>query len=192
MKKQILLILLMALSLPALAAGQVNYLDVKNGIVLFATDEAKSTTSPSCVMPENASQWALSLQNDTGRATYSLLMTAMATKMAIAVETAADCNDAEGFERPNRVWLETTAEAEPELTPTIDTVTTFKTVGYGAISRSKCRVFATTKSPGGVSYMTRYDYSNGNSHCQCNEGAKSVTVSSTDYRFNGDRVVDLE
>ncbi len=87
------------------AGGEINHLDVNDGIVVFATSETKTGASPTCMATDQADKWAISINSESGRAIYSLLMTAMVTKMTINVESADDCADAEGFERAKRVWL---------------------------------------------------------------------------------------
>jgi len=81
------------------AAGLVNYLNVKGDIVHFATDAAKTQANPACVASETAERFTLSLKSESGRAMYSLLITAMAGDLALEIESAQDCADTTGVER---------------------------------------------------------------------------------------------
>ncbi|WP_281560846.1 hypothetical protein [Thalassomonas sp. RHCl1] len=91
------------------AAGKITYLNVVDDTVYFTTDKVKAST-PSCVVTENAEQWTVSLNNKTGRALYSLLVTAMAGKQAINIETGADCGDIAGIERAKGISLQPSSE----------------------------------------------------------------------------------
>jgi hypothetical protein len=163
------------LSSPVWAAGSLNYLDVNQGVVYFSTEQAKIATSPTCVDAAQAEKWALSLESDNGRAMYSMLMTAMATRMKIGVETASDCNAVTGFERPLRVWFD--ASGVPSETSAVETVTAYKPVAYGKREYSSnyyCRVYSTLKNPSNLNYM----YANNSSYqdCECRIGSKRVQV----------------
>lgn len=81
------------------AAGKVNYLNVNGDVVHFATDTAKSVASPSCATAETNERFTVSLQTESGRGMYSLLVTAMASDLALEVESAQDCAVAPGVER---------------------------------------------------------------------------------------------
>ena len=112
--KSILLALALFISqgvaVDALAAGKITYLNVVDDTVYFATDETKGST-PACVAFETTEQWTVSLSNKTGRAIYSLLVTAMAGKQAINVETGDDCGDIAGIERAKGISLQPVNEA---------------------------------------------------------------------------------
>ncbi|WP_281560847.1 hypothetical protein [Thalassomonas sp. RHCl1] len=105
MKKYLLLLAGLFAATPALAAGKITYLNVVDDVVYFTTDEAK-VSAPACVVAENAQQWTVSLNNKTGRALYSLLVTAMAGKQAINIETGSDCGDISGIERAKGISLQ--------------------------------------------------------------------------------------
>jgi len=81
------------------AAGKVNYLNVQGDIVHFATDSPKAVASPSCAAAETSERFSLSLQSESGRGMYSLLVTAMASDLALEIESAQDCAVAPGVER---------------------------------------------------------------------------------------------
>ena len=88
------------------AAGNVTSLNVEQQVVTFITSEAKSQSSPACMAAEHANKWTVSLDSQSGRATYSMLITAMSLNIPVNVETANDCADATGLERAARVWYE--------------------------------------------------------------------------------------
>ncbi|MGJ8682178.1 hypothetical protein [Paraglaciecola sp.] len=88
-------------------AGTIDFLEVDNDVVLFSTTDAKTHTLPSCVTAENANLWSVSLANESGRATYSLILTAMARgdSVALDVESADDCVNRPGAEDVSKVNL---------------------------------------------------------------------------------------
>jgi len=57
------------------------------------------------VSPEATDKWAVSLSSDAGRAIYSIIITAMSSRLPVSVVSAQDCVDAEGFERPLSVSI---------------------------------------------------------------------------------------
>ncbi|WP_281559731.1 hypothetical protein [Thalassomonas sp. RHCl1] len=103
--KFLLPVILILLCQSAVAAGKVNYLNVVNDLVYFSTDEIKAS-SPSCVLAESANQWTISLETKTGRALYSLLVSAMSADQAVSVESGADCADVTGIERAKGISLQ--------------------------------------------------------------------------------------
>lgn len=101
--KASLLLVVSFFSLPLLAAGKLNYLNVDGDTVYFSTDELKTHSLPACVNSENDALYSLSLSSHSGRAIYALLMTAMASTQAISVTSAQACNHVEGVESARRV-----------------------------------------------------------------------------------------
>jgi len=91
------------------AAGTVDYLEVNNGVVVFATTEAKTVASPVCVLTEQATKWSISLDTQSGRASYSMLVTAMSMGIPIKVESANDCAVLTGVEQAQRIWFDSQA-----------------------------------------------------------------------------------
>jgi len=109
------LLAIMLSSSYANAAAQVNYLNIDGDAVHFSIAESKTETSPSCVVAETNERFAFSLKTDAGRAMYSLLITAMAAKQDLAVESAQDCADVAGIERADGISITptvTSANAE--------------------------------------------------------------------------------
>lgn len=89
------------------ASGMVDYLEVDNNVVLFSTTETKAHAALSCVTDDNADLWSVSLATDSGRAMYSLILTAMAKgdELGLSVSTANDCGVITGIERADNVAL---------------------------------------------------------------------------------------
>lgn len=89
------------------AAGSVDFLEVDNDVVLFTTTEAKTGTRPACMSMDNDALWSVSLTSESGRAMYSLILTAMAKgeSVGLAIESAGDCANADGIERASKVSL---------------------------------------------------------------------------------------
>lgn len=106
-KRQFLLLLSFTFFISNALAGTVNFLEVDKDIVLFSTSDTKIAASPACMTEENSELWSISLASDSGRAIYSLILTAMATNdgMALSVESANDCGVMEGVERAEKVNL---------------------------------------------------------------------------------------
>ncbi|MCV2884652.1 hypothetical protein OE749_08085 [Aestuariibacter sp. AA17] len=86
-------------------AGVIDYLKVDGNTVYFSSSTAKASTSPACVAPENSDYWTTSLTSESGRAMYSLLVTALAKETQFDVISANDCADADGFERAQSINL---------------------------------------------------------------------------------------
>lgn len=89
------------------AAGSVDFLEVNDDVVLFSTSDAKTHSLPSCVGAGNSALWSVSLTTDSGRAIYSVLLTAMAkgSDLGIEIATAGDCAAFNEYERAKRVTL---------------------------------------------------------------------------------------
>lgn len=102
--KNWLLALPFLLSGVAQAAGSVDFLEVENDIVLFSTSESKVSPA-TCVTSENNELWSVSLNNETGRAIYSLVLTALAKgeSVGLNVASAEDCSAKPGVERASKV-----------------------------------------------------------------------------------------
>ncbi|MGJ8682179.1 hypothetical protein [Paraglaciecola sp.] len=86
-------------------AGTIEFMEVKDNLVTFSTSEIKAHTSPACAVEETKQKWTIKINTPTGRATYTMLMTAVATGMEVKVETAGDCAFKQGIERAKRIWL---------------------------------------------------------------------------------------
>lgn len=87
------------------AAGTIDHLSVENDVIIFSTTETKSAAAPACAGAEQADNWSISLKTQTGRAMYTLITTAIAKDMAVAVSSAQDCADTGTIERAARIDL---------------------------------------------------------------------------------------
>lgn len=87
------------------AAGTIDHLSVDNDVVIFSTTEAKTAALPACASVEQADNWSISLNTQAGRAMYTLITTAIAKEMAVAIASAQDCADTGTIERAARIDL---------------------------------------------------------------------------------------
>ncbi|KZN68267.1 hypothetical protein N473_07525 [Pseudoalteromonas luteoviolacea CPMOR-1] len=92
-------------SLMAVEGLGVKSIRIENDVVYFQTHIDKAHSIPSCVSANNNPYWTLSLNTASGKASYSLLVTAVSEKRQIAVKSAGDCLDASGYERAISVEL---------------------------------------------------------------------------------------
>ncbi len=111
---RILFVLLFTMmSRNASSIGSVEYLEVDNNVVLFSTSEPKSGARPTCVNIANSGDlWAISLATESGRAVYSLILTAMAkgNTAALNIESANNCQDKDGIESASKVSVGAVSE----------------------------------------------------------------------------------
>jgi hypothetical protein len=168
----VLLQLLFLMQSTANASGTVDYLKVDEDVVYFSTTDTKTTVSPSCMVVDNADLWALSLTSGTGRAVYSLIITAIAKDAAIEVESAGDCADAQGFKRPSSLAISPSA-----VIPTDTSGAVFKEVAYGFYAKysggTYCRITLNSMDEQNTPYLT--DVIN---TCTCNNGSTLVNIGS--------------
>jgi hypothetical protein len=92
------LLLSLALASPMVFAAKVSSLKVDGSIVTFTESSAKTAAVPACAAA-NPTKWGLSLTTDADRATYSVLVAAMASNMEVLVESAQKCVNGTGFEQ---------------------------------------------------------------------------------------------
>jgi len=152
----------------AQAAGTVDFLKIDKDIVLFSTTETKAS-SPTCVATENADNWAVSLKSESGRAIYSLIVTAMAKELALDVDSAGDCADAEGLERASGVNL---AVASTEPNASVPTQQVVKIVGHALIAtNNNCYRVTSAADGAGVNYILRSG--SNNKYCSCQNSIES-------------------
>ncbi|MGV2871285.1 fibrinogen-like YCDxxxxGGGW domain-containing protein [Colwellia sp. E150_009] len=99
---KVLPLLLTAFAVSSFADSNISYLSVKNDAVYFSTTNAKQHTVPSCGAGEDANMWAFSLDDNIGRAKYSMLVTAIASKSILTVKPANTC-EIIGVEAPSEL-----------------------------------------------------------------------------------------
>lgn len=164
------------------AGDEINHLDVNDGIVVFGTSETKTSASPSCMATDQADKWAISINSESGRAIYSLLMTAMVTNRTVTVVSAGDCADAEGYERAIGVNLDVNVTAVPT---TVEMKTFYKPVAYGingyANRKYFCNVTSTLKDDDGTPYLHKVSTTT----CECQADSKLVFVGARNRDENG-------
>lgn len=113
--KYIILILVSLLLSSKAIAGNINYLKIKGDTVEFSTDSDKSHQLPTCVSSDNSSLYAFSLTSESGRATYSLLVTALSSEQAIDVTSGSSCFADTGIENVDSVAIAPTTHLESNL-----------------------------------------------------------------------------
>ncbi|MCP4985487.1 MAG: hypothetical protein GY928_05265 [Colwellia sp.] len=105
MKKYSIFITSLVFSSQVFSAAQINYLNIDGDAVHFSISEDKPDAPPACVVEESNDRYAVSLDSEAGRAIYSLLITAMASKQPVTVEGSQDCNNVDGIERAQGVSI---------------------------------------------------------------------------------------
>ncbi|MCV2884323.1 hypothetical protein OE749_06415 [Aestuariibacter sp. AA17] len=90
------------ITMSASHASYVQTLKVKGNHVLFSTS-AERQQHAACVTNENEQFWSLSLNTESGRASYSLLMLALDQSKSVNIEPANDCADISGVERAESI-----------------------------------------------------------------------------------------
>ncbi|KNC65127.1 hypothetical protein AC626_25065, partial [Pseudoalteromonas rubra] len=98
------LALLSALCSPLAIAGPITQIEIENNTVLFSTS-SMAPSSVACVAEDKNQLRSISLDSHSGRAMYSLLITAVAKQQAVAVTSAQDCADLAGVERVQSLRL---------------------------------------------------------------------------------------
>ena len=162
---KVLFFILSAFCHQALAAAKVNFINIDNDIVFFSTAEAKAASSPSCVVAATQQQYTISLDNETGRAMYALLITALAGQQEIEVASAQDCADVVGIERVQSINM---IPALPAPEPVKSKSLKLVAIGWQNYTRGTwderfCHVYKTLTNPNTGRY---YMQANGDS-CQC-------------------------
>lgn len=108
-----LLISLLVLSLPSFAGGAnghitqiLSHTDQGNGqgVFMFVLDGVRSD-APECSVANGGKAWAMSLENESGRAMYSLILSAQAQGRKIEVIGRGHCNVWGDREEPRYVIM---------------------------------------------------------------------------------------
>jgi len=157
-----------------LAQNKLTSLKVDGDIVYFSTNSAKKQNSPACMSSQNKDKWTLSLNTETGKASYALLVIAASDNKAILVLSANDCADKTAFERAQSIELDITANNTKVLIPV------FKEVAYGFSQNHRgnyyCGSTINSNDENGSPYL--------NSNCSCTNGSVKVEIggsSATNY-----------
>lgn len=161
------------LTVASTQAQQINYLNVEGSDVYFSTTTSKAASAPSCAAAATNEQYAISLNTESGKAIYSLLITAMASKQGVNVLSANDCADVTGVERAKGVSMVPvtvhdsakgvylyTGDGITKLGPIISSTSTS---GYGVtyLANQSDRKLSVYNHPGvsGTLYFTTHDCS---------------------------------
>lgn len=75
----------------AFSQGYINQLSIEGATVVFSTSVSKVGQNPSCVSAAAKELYAITLDDESGRGMYSLLVTAMASNQSISVTGATTC-----------------------------------------------------------------------------------------------------
>ncbi|KZN51748.1 hypothetical protein [Pseudoalteromonas luteoviolacea] len=89
----------------ALSSSQITSLNVDGNNIRFSIGSEKIHQLPSCVAQTTKSLYSFSLSTESGRAMYSLLITAIAGKLPVSVKSAMDCMIEADIERAKSISL---------------------------------------------------------------------------------------
>lgn len=97
--------LLLFASFGSSAADRINNVSINGNNLLFSTVATKTHSLPSCIDTGQEQLWSASLKSNEGQSIYSMLITAISTEKNITVESADDCNAAQGIERAKAISI---------------------------------------------------------------------------------------
>ncbi|MCP4985488.1 MAG: hypothetical protein GY928_05270 [Colwellia sp.] len=103
--KLLLWLFLASLGFNVHSSSSIGSLSIDGDTLYFSINEMKKDPSPKCVNPATKSLWAVSLHTKNGQAIYAMLLTAVSGDLNVSINSAGDCNDASGVERPKSVAL---------------------------------------------------------------------------------------
>ncbi|WP_102796399.1 hypothetical protein [Bowmanella denitrificans] len=175
------------ISQPVLAAATVQSLDVSEDLVVFSLNEAKTSQVPACVADNLKDKWAIRLTNESDKAMYALLMTAMATKSSLSVVSANHCA-VEGYESPGNIKILPSAPISAPKRKVLQTVAYGiryfdDNPSYPYKYISGCQILKTLTNP---SLNNRNYMSVQNRDCYCD--APATLVTGTSFRVEGHSV----
>ncbi|OBP13177.1 hypothetical protein A5320_20275 [Rheinheimera sp. SA_1] len=148
------------LASPMVFAAKITSLKVDGSIVTFTENTAKTAAVPACAAA-NPTKWGLSLTTDADRATYSVLVAAMASNMEVLVESAQKCVNGTSLDQVKSV------EVIPAPIAAV-TPQGFRIVAVGNTSSNGGSVIKTLKAANGKPYMTSQGQGR-DSYITCNE-----------------------
>lgn len=96
---------LMSLSMTVFAQNKVETVSVANDVLYFTTSASASHTLSSCVEEANKGIWAVAMYTPAAKGMQVALNFAAANGHDVAIESAGDCRDLNGFERPASVKI---------------------------------------------------------------------------------------
>lgn len=162
------------------AHANITSIKVEQDVAYFSISTAKTKASPSCMLAANSQLWSLSLTTATGKASYVLLVAAVADKQVIAVTSANDCSDATGFERAQSIKVELSSGGTTIIAPKyIDVAYGFES--YHSRYGRQCHIYTTSTDPTATPYLIAQISSSGeNSYCRCQAGSIEVNTGAKD------------
>lgn len=86
-------------------ASKLTELKVEGDYVVFKTQATKTHEMPACVVPQYKEYWNVDLTTETGRAQYSILVTAMSMKANVIVTSNHNCTNSNGIEVAKSVQI---------------------------------------------------------------------------------------
>ena len=92
------------LSLNASAEPNIISVEVKAGIVQFATKQVNAAPA-SCVFNDNTHLWSIDNKSTSGKSMYLMLLAATSQQLAIKVKGTGDCKLIPGVERAKSIEL---------------------------------------------------------------------------------------
>ncbi|MCH2058017.1 MAG: hypothetical protein MK214_15670 [Thalassotalea sp.] len=133
------------------ANDEVQNLKVDGNLVTFTAGTGTSEPVLACVTEETTHLWGFSLDSASGKAMYSMLVTAIASNRGVNVSTANDCVDDSGIERAQSIELGAVFK-----NVTTEATSKFEIVAYGSFLGGGCYSSLNSKSENGISYLNLY------------------------------------
>lgn len=86
-------------------AEKVSFVEVKDNIVYFSTDQAINQPVPECVLEPSKYLWTINLSTLQGQGQYSTLLLAINRNISIQIEPSGICHDVVGVESLKKITL---------------------------------------------------------------------------------------
>lgn len=118
--KYITFISLLVFSSLVLASVKIATMTLQDNMVTFTTLPAKPDTGLACVDSSLKDTWASAIDTYTGRALYTMLVTAVSANLDVEIDSSGDCKDASNIERPAMVRVTAQAVATQPTTSGIN------------------------------------------------------------------------
>jgi len=119
------LVLLSSVSCLSLASVKISNMALQDNLVTFTTTPAKPDTALACVDSGTKDTWAAAIDTYSGRALYTMLVTAVGENLSLEIESAGDCNAAGNIERPAMVRIAAQSEANIDIAQKLKELTPF-------------------------------------------------------------------
>ena len=119
------LVLLSSVSCLSLASVKISNMALQDNLVTFTTTPAKPDTALACVDSGSKDTWAAAIDTYSGRALYTMLVTAVGENLSLEIESAGDCNAAGNIERPAMVRIAAQSEANIDIAQKLEELMPF-------------------------------------------------------------------